>query len=49
MSVLEHQRAPGDRVPAREREAGWSGFLTYTAGLVIAVVLTAISFWAANT
>jgi cytochrome o ubiquinol oxidase operon protein cyoD len=41
--------APGDRptIPASER--GTSGFLVYTLGLLLAVVLTITSFWVANT
>ncbi|HLH97445.1 MAG TPA: cytochrome o ubiquinol oxidase subunit IV [Xanthobacteraceae bacterium] len=50
MSVIENQHAPGEQIPILEREAGrFSGFLTYTTGLVLAVILTATSFWAANT
>ena len=42
--------APGDRpaIPASEQTAS-SGFLVYTIGLVLAVILTATSFWVANT
>ena len=42
--------APGDRpaIPAAERETS-SGFLVYTIGLLLAVILTATSFWVANT
>jgi cytochrome o ubiquinol oxidase operon protein cyoD len=38
-------RAPGDASAPREP----SGVLVYTTGLVLAVILTAVSFWAANT
>ena len=42
--------APGDRptIPASEQEAS-SGFLVYTIGLLLAVILTVTSFWVANT
>ena len=50
MTDTPHDRAPGDQsiASAREEEAS-SGLLVYTIGLVLAVVLTATSFWAANT
>jgi cytochrome o ubiquinol oxidase subunit IV len=42
--------APGDRptLPASEQGAS-SGFLVYTIGLLLAVILTVTSFWVANT
>jgi cytochrome o ubiquinol oxidase operon protein cyoD len=42
--------APGDRptIPASEEGAS-SGFLVYTIGLLLAVILTITSFWVANT
>ena len=42
--------APGDRpaIPASEQRAS-SGFLVYTIGLLLAVILTITSFWVANT
>ncbi len=45
-----HDRAPGEDVTS----SGTRGdirleFLVYTTGFVLAVILTAISFWAANT
>jgi cytochrome o ubiquinol oxidase operon protein cyoD len=42
--------APGDRptIPASEQSAS-SGFLVYTIGLLLAVILTVVSFWVANT
>ena len=44
-----HQgRAPGDR-PTVATEDIRSGVLVYTLGLLLAVVLTATSFWVANT
>ena len=50
MSILEDDRAPGDDAVAGEsgREI-LSGLLVYSIGLVLAVILTATSFWAANT
>ena len=41
-------RAPGDEPPLAE-EGHSSGVLVYTIGLVLAVILTATSFWVANT
>jgi cytochrome o ubiquinol oxidase operon protein cyoD len=40
-----YDRAPGDASAPREP----SGVLVYTTGLVLAVILTAVSFWVANT
>ena len=45
MSEVTYDRAPGDASAPSEP----SGFLVYTTGLVLAVILTATSFWAANT
>ena len=42
-----HGHAPGDTPVADEGES--SGLLVYTIGLALAVLLTATSFWAANT
>jgi len=42
-----HGHAPGDTPVAEEGES--SGLLVYTIGLALAVLLTATSFWAANT
>ena len=47
MTVVTHDQAPGD-TPAAE-EGSSSGLLVYTIGLALAVVLTATSFWVANT
>ena len=41
-------RAPGDQ-PAVAEEGASSGLLVYTIGLLLAVILTAASFWVANT
>ena len=50
MIDTRYDRAPGDRpiLPGMEEEAS-SGLIIYTIGLVLAVVLTATSFWVANT
>jgi cytochrome o ubiquinol oxidase subunit IV len=50
MTDTRYDRAPGDRpiLPGVE-EATSSGVNVYTLGLVLAVVLTATSFWVANT
>jgi cytochrome o ubiquinol oxidase subunit IV len=49
MTEARYDRAPGDR-PSREMQASApSPLLVYTTGLFLAVLLTAISFWAANT
>ena len=49
MSILEDDRAPGDNIGPDETDQGTSGLLVYSIGLVLAVILTATSFWAANT
>ena len=50
MTDTSYDRAPGDRpILANIEEAASSGVLVYTTGLVLAVVLTATSFWVANT
>jgi cytochrome o ubiquinol oxidase operon protein cyoD len=41
-------RAPGE-TPGEREESKSSGALVYTVGLLGAVILTATSFWAANT
>jgi len=48
--LLEAQygRAPGDQ-PSVAEEGKSSGVLVYTIGLLLAVILTATSFWVANT
>lgn len=49
-SQYEHDRAPGDTTAPAEVESGSpSDALIYTIGLLLAVVLTATSFWVANT
>jgi cytochrome o ubiquinol oxidase operon protein cyoD len=49
-SPMEAQRAraPGDQ-PTVAEEGTSSGVLVYTIGLLLAVILTATSFWVANT
>jgi cytochrome o ubiquinol oxidase subunit IV len=50
MTDTRYGRAPGDGLtPANAEEASESGVLIYTTGLLLAVILTAISFWVANT
>ena len=44
MTDTRYDRAPGDAAAAAEP----SGVLVYTTGLVLAVILTATSFWVAN-
>src|SRR5882757_490514 len=49
MTDLRYDRAPGD-IPSEElRASGPSEALIYTIGVVVALVLTATSFWVANT
>jgi cytochrome o ubiquinol oxidase subunit IV len=49
MTEARYDRAPGDR-PSREMQApAPSPLFVYTTGLFLAVLLTATSFWAANT
>lgn len=49
MTDLRYDRAPGD-IPGEEmQESGPSEALIYTIGLLTAFVLTATSFWVANT
>ena len=49
-SLMEAQqsRAPGDQ-PTVTEEGKSSGLIVYTIGLLLAVILTATSFWVANT
>ena len=50
MTDTRYDRAPGDAtILADMNERTSSGLLVYTIGLVLAVILTATSFWAANT
>jgi cytochrome o ubiquinol oxidase operon protein cyoD len=50
MTDTRYDRAPGDGLaPANVEEEPGSGVLIYTIGLLLAVILTAISFWVANT
>ncbi len=47
MTDTHYDRAPGDTVDLEEGAS--SGALVYTIGLLLAAILTAVSFWAANT
>ena len=50
MTDIRFDRAPGDRPILTDREEGTpAGVLIYTIGLVLAIILTATSFWVANT
>ena len=50
MTPTQHDRATGDTSTSTEmRSAASSDLLVYTTGLLLAVILTATSFWAANT
>jgi cytochrome o ubiquinol oxidase subunit IV len=50
MTVTQCDRAPGDTPTLPDVEEGKSsGMLVYTIGVGLAVVLTGISFWVANT
>ena len=50
MTDTRYDRAPGDRPILADREEGTpAGVLVYTIGLVLGVILTATSFWVANT
>ena len=50
MTEMRWDVAPGDRPAIRASEQGASsGFLVYTIGLLLAVILTVTSFWVANT
>jgi cytochrome o ubiquinol oxidase subunit IV len=50
MTDTRYDRAPGDGLGFTELQEGtWSGVIVYTIGFVLAVILTAASFWVANT
>ena len=50
MTDTHYDRAPGDTSPFSQAQSqASSGLLIYTLGLFLAVILTATSFWAANT
>jgi cytochrome o ubiquinol oxidase subunit IV len=50
MTDTSYDLAPGDTsIFPRARGRAPSGVLVYTIGLLLAVILTATSFWAANT
>jgi cytochrome o ubiquinol oxidase operon protein cyoD len=48
--MMRNDRAPGDDITTAEAPAAKpAGLLVYTIGLLLAVILTATSFWVANT
>jgi cytochrome o ubiquinol oxidase subunit IV len=49
MTDTRYDRAPGDSPTLADSEGAWSGAAIYTIGLALALVLTATSFWVANT
>ena len=50
MTTTRYDRAPGDTSTLTEVQAAApSGVLVYTIGLVLAIILTATSFWVVNT
>ena len=49
MTEARYDRAPGDKPAPAAVPIESSGFLIYTTGLALAVILTATSFWVANT
>jgi cytochrome o ubiquinol oxidase operon protein cyoD len=49
MTEFGLDRAPGDAATRVEFEGAPPGLLVYTIGLFLAVILTATSFWVANT
>ena len=50
MTEMSYDRAPGDTTPPPELDSELATpFVVYTIGLVLAVILTATSFWVANT
>ena len=50
MTDARHDRAPGDiSISAEAKESTRSDVGIYTIGLALAVILTATSFWVANT
>src|ERR1700733_7849042 len=50
MTATQYDRAPGDRSrPVDLQRGAPQGVLLYSIGLALAVLLTATSFWAANT
>ena len=49
MTDILYDRAPGDTPAPAEVPIESSGFLVYTTGFILAVLLTAASFWVAKT
>jgi cytochrome o ubiquinol oxidase operon protein cyoD len=48
MTEIQNAHAPGDTIEFPEENAA-SGVFVYTTGLLLASLLTAVSFWVANT
>ena len=49
MTQARYDRAPGDSSHDEMQESGPSRSFVYTVGLLVAALLTATSFWTANT
>ena len=51
MTAIRYDRAPGEQSTLTEEEGETTSgrALVYTVGLILAVILTATSFWVANT
>jgi cytochrome o ubiquinol oxidase subunit IV len=50
MTATPYDRAPGDTSPSgRPQDAETAPIVAYSVGLLLAVILTATSFWVANT
>jgi cytochrome o ubiquinol oxidase subunit IV len=50
MTTTPYDRAPGDTSPSgRPQDVEMAPFIAYAVGLLLAVLLTATSFWVANT
>ena len=47
--TMPHERAPGAGATPTETDGKTFGVLIYSIGLALAVILTATSFWVANT
>jgi cytochrome o ubiquinol oxidase subunit IV len=49
VTETSYDHTPGDSTRLREEDSSASGVLVYTIGLLLAALLTATSFWVANT
>lgn len=49
MTTTSFEDAPGDVSAVQNGEGANSGVLLYSVGLLLAIILTATSFWVANT